>query len=77
MHNKIAHTGLPFEFAIPYPDEAWINQTEARIQQAIEELEKTMWFDAVSEYRNRQLAAMTAKRHAAQLIAFLEGGANG
>ena len=72
IHPKILETGLPFEFSIPLPSEAWVIETESRIQQAITDLEATMWLEAVGEYRRHELAAMTAKRYTSKLIAMLD-----
>ena len=77
MHPKIIETGLPFEFSIPEPSAEWIIQTEGYIAHELENLEAFLWNQAVSEYRTRELAAMTAKRYIGKLTAMLDGEANG
>jgi hypothetical protein len=67
MHDKIEALAMPWAFAIPPPTAEWCKQVEAEAIRQCAELERSIWTQAVIEYREQELRAMTARHYIGQI----------
>jgi hypothetical protein len=67
MHDKIAALGLQWAFEVQPPSAEWCKQVEAEATRQCAELERSIWTQAVIEYRAQELRAMTARHYIGQI----------
>jgi hypothetical protein len=73
MHQKIAALALPWALEVQPPSAEWCKQVEAEAIRRCAELERSIWTQAVIEYRAQELRAMTARHYVSRLTAMLDG----
>jgi hypothetical protein len=73
MHDKIEALAMPWAFEIQPPSAEWCKQVEAEAIRRCAELERSIWTQAVIEYRAQELSTLTARHYVSRLTAMLDG----